>query len=128
MLLRQERIALSLLCIVAGGLLIASIVLASVDNEALASEFSVDAKDGMLVHLSGVAGDVRATQSGGHIIASVNGTKVFIPSDIAREVSLHSGDEVSLFGIVQTYRGEREIVVNSQTDITIMNPGRIPGK
>jgi len=128
MLLRQERIALSLLCIVAGGLIIASIVLASVDNATLASEFSADAKDGMLVHLSGMAGDVRATQSGGHIIASVNGTKVFIPSGIAREVSLHPGDEVSLYGIVQTYRGEREIVVNSHTDITVLNPARLPGK
>ena len=121
MLLRQERIALILLCIVAGGLIIVSAVLAGVDNATLATEYTADARDGIFVHLNGVAGEVRTTQTGGHIIASVNGTKVFIPSDTARDVALNPGDQVSLYGIVQTYRGEREIVVNSHTDITVLS-------
>jgi len=133
MLLRQERIALILLCIVAGGLIIVSAVLAGVDNATLATEYTADARDGIFVHLNGVAGEVRTTQTGGHIIASVNGTKVFIPSDTARDVALKPGDQVSLYGIVQTYRGEREIVVNSHTDITVLSTpvsaesGRIKG-
>ena len=120
MLLRQERIALILLCIVAGGLIIATAILAGVDNATLATEYRADARDGIFVHLNGVAGEVRTTQTGGHIIASVNGTRVFIPSDTARDVALKPGDQVSLYGIVQTYRGEREIVVNSHTDITVL--------
>lgn len=120
MLLRQERIALFLLCIVALGLVIATAVLAGVDNATLATEYRADARDGIFVHLSGVTAEVRTTQAGGHIIATVNGTKVFIPSDTAREVALNPGDQVSLYGIVQTYRGEREIVVNSHTDITVL--------
>jgi DNA/RNA endonuclease YhcR with UshA esterase domain len=133
MLLRQERIALILLCIVAGGLVIVSAVLAGVDNATLATEYTADARDGIFVHLNGVAGEVRTTQTGGHIIASVNGTKGFIPSDTARDVALNPGDQVSLYGIVQTYRGEREIVVNSHTDITVLSTpvsaesGRIKG-
>jgi DNA/RNA endonuclease YhcR with UshA esterase domain len=120
MLLRQERIALILLCIVAGGLIIVSAVLAGVDNATLATEYRDDSRDGIFVHLSGVTAEVRTTQAGGHIIATVNGTKVFIPSDTARDVALNPGDQVSLYGIVQTYRGEREIVVNSHTDITVL--------
>jgi len=120
MLLRQERIALFLLCIVALGLIIATAVLAGVDNATLATEYRADARDGIFVHLSGVTAEVRTTQAGGHIIATVNGTKVFIPSDTARDVALNPGDQVSLYGIVQTYRGEREIVVNSHTDITVL--------
>lgn len=133
MLLRQERIALFLLCIVALGLVIATAVLAGVDNATLATEYRDDSRDGIFVHLSGVTAEVRTTQTGGHIIASVNGTKVFIPSDTARDVALNPGDQVSLYGIVQTYRGEREIVVNSHTDITVLSTpvsaesGRITG-
>ncbi|HIH27999.1 MAG TPA: hypothetical protein HA256_08560 [Methanoregulaceae archaeon] len=120
MLLRQERIALFLLCIVALGLVIATAILAGVDNATLATEYRADSRDGIFVHLSGVTAEVRTTQAGGHIIATVNGTKVFIPSDTARDVALNPGDQVSLYGIVQTYRGEREIVVNSHTDITVL--------
>jgi hypothetical protein len=133
MLLRQERIALFLLCIVALGLVIATAILAGVDNATLATEYRADARDGIFVHLSGVTAEVRTTQAGGHIIATVNGTKVFIPSDTARDVALNPGDQVSLYGIVQTYRGEREIVVNSHTDITVLSTpvsaesGRITG-
>ena len=121
MLLRQERIALFLLCIVALGLVIATAILAGVDNATLATEYRADSRDGIFVHLSGVTAEVRTTQAGGHIIATVNGTKVFIPSDTARDVALNPGDQVSLYGIVQTYRGEREIVVNSHTDITVLS-------
>jgi len=46
---------------------------------------------------------------------------VFIPADVAGEISLDEGDQVSLYGIVQTYRGEREIVLNSKDDISILN-------
>ena len=122
MLLRQEQVALVLLCIVALGLIIASAVLARVDNATLATEYTADTRDGMFVHLSGTTTEVRTTQTGGHIISSVNGTTVFIPRETAQKVSLHTGDRVSLYGIVQTYRGEREIVINKPADISVLPP------
>lgn len=122
MLVRQERIALVLLCVVSASVLAASVILTSMDKADMASEYTPLSDDGTLVHLQGQVQAIHGTKTGGHLAASVNGTAVFIPADVAGMVTLHPGDLVSLFGIVQTYRGEKEVVVNSAGDIIIQNP------
>jgi DNA/RNA endonuclease YhcR with UshA esterase domain len=119
MIIRQERIALILLCVVSVVIITASIVLTGIDKADLASEYTPLSREGTLVHLQGQVEEVRATKTGGHIAASVNNTAIFIPADVAGTVTLHPGDLVSLYGVVQTYRGEKEVVVNSPRDIII---------
>jgi hypothetical protein len=119
MLVRQERIALVLLLAVTMAILVASVVLTGIDKADLASEYTPRSDEGALVHLQGHVQEIRTTKTGGHVAASVNGTTVFIPADVAETVTLHPGDLISLYGIVQTYRGDREVVVNSPRDIII---------
>ena len=119
MIIRQERIALVLLCVVSVAVITALIILTSIDKRDIASEFTPLSREGTLVHLQGQVDEVRATKTGGHIAASVNNTAIFIPAEVAGTVTLHPGDLVSLYGIVETYRGEKEVVVNSPRDIII---------
>ena len=119
MLLRQERIALLLLCGVTAAVLAASAILTNIDRADLASEYTPLSDEGTLVHLQGRVEEIHPTKTGGHIAVSVNGTSVFIPADVAGIIILHPGDQVSLYGIVQTYRGDREVVVSSPGDIII---------
>jgi len=39
---------------------------------------------------------------------------------VVQVVSLQKGDRISVYGIVQTYRGKKEIVVNAAEDIRIL--------
>jgi hypothetical protein len=119
MLLRQERNALLLLFVVTATVLTASAILTNIDKADIASEYTPLSDEGTLVHLQGLVEDIHTTKTGGHIAASVNNTSVFIPADVAGKITLHPGDRVSLYGIVQTYRGEREVVVSSPGDIII---------
>jgi hypothetical protein len=121
MLVRQERIALVLLGVVSVSVLAASIILTSIDKADIASEYTPWSDEGTLVHLQGEVQEIHTTKTGGHIAASVNDTTVFIPADVAGTVTLNTGDLVSLYGIVQTYRGEKEVLVNSPGDIIIQN-------
>ncbi len=34
---------------------------------------------------------------------------IFIPAQIAQELTLRKGDSISVYGVVQTYRGKKEI-------------------
>lgn len=119
MLLRQERIALLLLFGVTAAVLAASAILTNIDKANLASEYTPLSDEGTLVHLQGQIEEIHTTKTGGHMAASVNGTSVFIPADVAVKITLHPGDMVSLYGVIQTYRGEREVVVSSPGDIII---------
>ncbi len=121
MLVRQERIAFLLLCFVSISIIAATMLLSGIDKSLLASDYNLRSDEGSLVHLEGEVKEVHLTKTGGHILATVNGTAVFIPADVAGEIVLGEGDLVSLYGIVQTYRGEREVVLNSYDDITILN-------
>jgi hypothetical protein len=122
MLVRQERIAIVLLCVVSVSVLAASAILAGMDTADMASEYTPLSDEGSLVHLQGQVQAIHTTKTGGHLAASVNGTAVFIPADVAGTVTLHTGDLVSLYGIVETYRGEKEVVVNSPGDIILLTP------
>ena len=45
---------------------------------------------------------------------------IFVPAQVAQELTLQKGDTISVYGIVQTYRGKKEIVVNSIKDIVVI--------
>ncbi|HDR72648.1 MAG TPA: hypothetical protein ENN85_01835 [Methanoculleus sp.] len=117
MLEREERMALLLLAGVAAIILLSAITLEFIGKETFSSPFSPASQEGDLVILEGVVTRVRATAAGGHLILIVNTTTVFLPSPIAAEVDIGEGDRVRVTGIVQQYRGEREIVPRSGGDI-----------
>lgn len=119
MLLRQERIAFGLLCAVTVIIMVSTVLLGGLDRSALAQEFREDSPDGILARVDGELRDLQPTRTGGHLTARVEDVRIFIPAPVAGNVGLRQGDLVSITGIVQTYQGEKEIVVQSDGDITV---------
>ncbi len=124
MLLRQEKIAFCLLVIVVTGITVGAVLLSGLDKGVLARDYQENESDGALVRLEGTIEDLRKTQTGGHMIATITGTTIFLPSGVAGKVTLREGDRVIVYGIVQTFRGTKEIVVQDARDVRII---REPG-
>ncbi len=120
MLEPQERTALLLLIGVVAAVLTAHLVLEAYVRPLAASPFSTSSTDGELVSLEGRIEALSATASGGHLLLTVAGVPVFVPAPVAASLDLHENDSVALYGVVQTYRGKKEIVVESPGDIRIL--------
>jgi hypothetical protein len=119
MLMRQERIALLLLVGVTVIVVTAHAVLTMVGKQPFAHRFSETSADGELVFIEGSVGKATAIENGGHLSLLVNNVTVFIPASEVRERVVHLNDTVHAYGIVQTYRGKKEIVIGSADDFRI---------
>jgi DNA/RNA endonuclease YhcR with UshA esterase domain len=119
MLLRQERIAFGLLCVVTGVIMVSAVALGGIDKTSLAQEFRDDTPDGVLARVTGEIRDLEQTRTGGHLTARVENVRIFIPSTVADGTALAEGDLVCITGTVGTYQGKKEIVVQSHEDITV---------
>ena len=122
---RQERIAILLLVGVAIIVIVAHLVLAGLGKQPFARPFTNSSADGELVVVEGKIDQISLTKSGGHMTVSVNNLSVFLPAQVVQEITLQKGDTISVYGIVQTYRGKKEIVVNSAGDVRIL-PAKSP--
>jgi hypothetical protein len=114
---KQERTALGLLIIVLAILSAGHLILTAVGNAPFASPLSEDSREGDLVVVTGVVEGITPTSSGGHLLVSVNRTRVFIPSPASREVSLQLNETVRIYGIVQVYQGKQEVAVRDARDV-----------
>lgn len=119
MLMRQERIALLLLVGVSLTVLSAHAVLSMLGKQPFARSYTGDSADGELVVMEGTVDRVTFIENGGHIALSVENTTLFIPSSAAQGLTIHKNDTIRAYGIVQTYRGKKEIVIGSADDIRI---------
>lgn len=119
MLGRQERIALLLLVGVAITVVAAHAVLSTIGKQPFAHPFTENSPDGELVLVEGTITKAVLIENGGHLSLTVNNTTVFIPATSAQNIVVHKGDTILAYGIVQTYRGEKEIVISSAEDIRI---------
>jgi DNA/RNA endonuclease YhcR with UshA esterase domain len=50
----------------------------------------------------------------------VNNLSIFLPAQVVQALSLQKGDKISVYGIVQTYRGKKEIMVSTAEDVRIL--------
>ena len=122
MLEQQERRALGLLIIVLAILSAGHLVLTAVGNAPFASPLSEDSREGDLVVVTGLVEGITPTSSGGHLLVSVNRTRVFIPSPASHEVSLQVNETVRIYGIVQVYQGKQEVAVRDARDVQKSSP------
>ncbi len=120
---RQERVAILLLVGVAITVIVAHVVLAGLGKQPFARPFTNSSPEGELVVVEGQIDQISLTKSGGHMTVSVNNLSIFLPVQVVQVVSLQKGDRISVYGVVQTYRGKKEIVVSSAEDIRIL-PGK----
>jgi hypothetical protein len=119
MLGRQERMAIALLLGVAVLVMAAHGLFTLIGKQPFARPFTNNSVDGELVFIEGTIDQATLTKNGGHITLRIRNTSVFIPAPAARGLAFQKGQNVSLYGVVETYRGEKEIVVNSAGDIRI---------
>ena len=117
---RQERVAVFLLLGVTIAVITAHLFLGALGKQSFANPFTNNSADGELVIVKGTIDRVVYTQTGGHLNLYVNNSTIFVPAEVAQELTLRRGDSISIYGVVQTYRGKKEIVVSSKKDITII--------
>jgi DNA/RNA endonuclease YhcR with UshA esterase domain len=120
MFMRQERVALLLLVGVAISVIACHLLFISIGKGPFASAFSNRSADGELVMVHGAIEQVTILANGGHVLLEIDGATVFIPAQVAGDLSFARGADISLYGTVQTFRGKKEIVVNSADDLQIM--------
>jgi hypothetical protein len=120
MLERQERAAMVLLLGVVITVIAAHLLLGSFGKQPFARPFTNDSPDGELVAATGMIDRVVITQNGGHMNVYTDVITIFVPAQVAQELTLQKGDTISVYGVVQTYRGKKEIVVNSIQDIVVI--------
>lgn len=120
MLMRQERTALILLTVVALTVVAAHVVLSYMGKGSFAHPFTQNSADGDLVLIEGTVDRATVLENGGHLTFLIRNTTIFIPAPAAGNLVVHKGDTIAAYGIVQTYRGKKEIVVNAPEDIRIM--------
>lgn len=114
---RQERVAILLLIGVAVTVIGAHLILGSQGKQPFSKPFAYNSADGELVHVEGTLDQVALTQTGGHMILQINNITIFVPAHAARDLAIRKGQNISVYGIVETYRGKKEIMVNSANDI-----------
>lgn len=116
---RQERMAILLLVGIAVIVTGAHLVLSGLGKQPFARPFSSGSSDGELVFLEGQIDQLTLTRNGGNLIVSINNLSIFIPSQVAQDISLKKGDRIFVYGTVQTYQGKKEIVVSEAGDIRV---------
>ena len=117
---RQERLAILLLVGVAIAVVSAHLVLTCLGKQPFARPFSESSADGELVHTTGQIDQITITKEGDYALIRMNTTTLFTQSQYVRTLGLQKGDRVSVYGIVQTYRGKKELVVNAAEDFVLI--------
>jgi len=117
---RQERVAILLLVGVAIAVIVAHAVLAGLGKQPFARPFTNSSPEGELVIVEGQIDQITLIKNGGHMTLNVNNLSIFLPAQVVQAVSLQKGDRISVYGVVQTYRGKKEIVVSAAEDVRIL--------
>ena len=118
---RQERTAFLLLLGIALIVTAAYLAFDVTGKSAFAVPFDKSSPDGQLVAFEGTVNRVAATATGGNLILVCDDVTIFITSRVAEKIDIQKGDHVALYGIVQTYKGKKELTITSERDIFI-NP------
>jgi DNA/RNA endonuclease YhcR with UshA esterase domain len=114
---RQERVAVLLLIGVAVAVIAAHLILGSLGKQPFSKPFTNYSADGELVYIEGTIDQVALTKTGGHMTIQINDITIFIPAHAASDLAVKKGANISVYGTVETYRGKKEIMVNSAEDI-----------
>jgi DNA/RNA endonuclease YhcR with UshA esterase domain len=93
--------------------------LGTLGKQSFARPFANTSSDGELVYTGGMIDQVALTKNGGHLTLRMNNISIFIPAQAAQGLHLQKGENISVYGVVETYRGNKEIMVNSAEDIRI---------
>jgi len=116
----QSAFSIGLLIAVAAAVIAGNFILGSIGKYPFASPNSEHSPDGELVIFTGTIDQVTVIKNGGHILIDSGNTTIFIPAQVAGSTGFVKGGDFTLFGTVQTYRSEKEIMVNSAEDFRFL--------
>ncbi|HUW86535.1 MAG TPA: hypothetical protein VMV55_06625, partial [Methanoregula sp.] len=85
-----------------------------------ATMFSNNSADGELVRAGGTIDQLVFTRTGGHMNVYTDTVTIFVPAQVAGQLMLERGDAIAVYGVVQIYRGKKEIVVSSAQDVSVI--------
>lgn len=119
MLERQERQAVLILVAVLIICGIATLALERVGKAPFAQPYDSQLPDGTLVAWEGIIQKITPVSQGSSLIMDVGGVTVFVSSPPV-PVSPAEGDRIALYGVMQTWKGKKEILVSEGTDIRII--------
>ena len=120
MLGHQERKALALLLVVSAVVIATHGALTLAGKHPFSRPFTAITPDGELVSLYGTIESAALTRAGGHVVLIVSNQTVFVPAPAAGGRAFQKGQNVSLYGIVTTYHGKKEITVSSAEDLCVV--------
>ena len=113
--------AILLLIGVAVAVIAAHLVLGSFGKQPFSKQFKNNSADGELVYVEGTVDQVALTKTGGHMNLQIDSLTIFIPAQATRNLTIKKGANISVYGIVETYRGKKEIMVSSAEDTRFYN-------
>lgn len=117
MFVREEKIAFGLLIAVMSVVAAAVFAFSIVGTDSLATTYGPGIAEGTLVKFQGHVEKVAQTKTGDHQILTLDGVQVYVPTG---DTTLNPGDTISVTGIVQNYKGKKEILVKQFSDIKIL--------
>jgi hypothetical protein len=116
----QERVAILLLLGVACAVIAGHLILGTLGKQPFARPYTNTSPDDELVITSGTIDQIMITKTGGHMSVYLENITIFVPAQFAQDLTLKKGDSISVYGVVQTYRGKKEIVISSGSDISLV--------
>ncbi|HWQ64200.1 MAG TPA: hypothetical protein VN429_07270 [Methanospirillum sp.] len=120
MIERQEQTALLILCLVFLSCAVFTWIGEGVGKGPFAQNYTSQSPEGVLVSHQGIVQKVTATATSGNLILDMGDVSVFISSSAAGMTNVSKGDFIQVYGIVQIWKGKREILVKDSGDITIV--------
>ncbi|MDR2855609.1 MAG: hypothetical protein LBV40_05590 [Methanomicrobiales archaeon] len=129
MLVYQERLGLFILAGVIGACIISGIILDDHRN-LFYTPYQATLPDGTAVVITATVDTVSTTSTGNHLIVTLKDEyenkiplQIFILNSVAHQINIFSKDQITAYGTLTTYKNEREIVISSVRDISIIYGG-----
>lgn len=124
---KEEKIVVVLLVMAVASLAVAYITFLPAGDTNSARQLTTMSAIGDEVFFEGTVIEKRLTSTGNHLLLDIDYDAqvitVFIPDsagsdDVNKAVS--ENDRVRITGIVDEYKGDREVVVNNKNDVTVL--------
>jgi len=126
MLVYQERLGLLILAGVICACILSGILLDD-HKELFYTPYHPSLPDGTAVVITATVHTIQITSTGNHLIVALedeNKNKIplqlFIPNQVAHQIHISPGDKITAYGSLTTYRNEKEIIISSIRDLSIV--------
>ncbi|WOF17110.1 hypothetical protein F1737_10695 [Methanoplanus sp. FWC-SCC4] len=114
---KEEKTAITALIIVLAIIIAAHIFLSSAGKESFAKKYDNSSETNDLVTYEGIIKEISKTKTGGHLLIKTDDIIIFISGGADKSVNFSPGREIKATGTVQFYKNQKEIIVNSISDI-----------